>query len=1392
MVIRKIGEKCDAFISWNNKDEYILKQIVNENRMLNVADSSITVWDSNGSGAFGSLDEIKYQIDLCETFIVIISKNSIKSQWVYDEFMHAYEKNGMNRILPIIIDYKSVEEARNDSDCKFDSKSPLWKIMSKFKDYDLSQSDINVIKETISKMILNTAINKIINTKYDFEIRNFYEEVIHINDTNDLYIERTLGDNISEDDLLSLNKYILVYSNGGMGKTALLRHLNNKINHLDNNELVADDKDISLYFECKKVARYLKDNKDKYIFDFIINFFESHNNSSISRSLLNGMLNSTRYQTYLLLDSYDEIMDPIEEKEFINGLLDFIKSYQNVKIILSSRNTISALDNFKINDDKFINVKLNELNDDKIKKFGKNLFAKINSDGLYEDFYLQLKDIDDEIKGNPLFLSQLIFIYKIENKIPFTKIQILEETTKISTIKIDENRDIKGDIKSYLRNTSGLLSHIAYNSMNSNKQILDIIKDYIDKKYKIDDEEELNIISENILSFFNKRTIIKENRISPKIFYDFYASKYIYNELFYNKKIKDLSNINELFLNHYFDNKWTEALKLFICKIDNDVLNEEIYKFFNELFKDNYIDGNYDIYYELLPVLNNKDIFKEILIKDLLNKSINNILNPYQELFYYIPEYNLFDDLIVTSNKLISNDKKNNFILISIIRDLLYISKDIININEITNNLAIIDNFKRIVLDYGISYRNALNAKFYGVNPNWLLEYEFKYSNCNIHPFYFNLECMSYGKESGRMGSVPLTNLYEDELGLYKHISELKNGEYIGLLSTDLEEDIVNKLTYFKAQKVREIILNPKYEGKIDEPIYINKIFSIVEPCGGCLIMDLKAPGSIYYSNGSIIQGMIGDLPNKYYLWNCEKIPNSAFFIGDFNYFFSSKSRRVESLVEIIIPPTVKIIGEHAFTGCNNLKHVTFTGELDVIEDSAFNFCSSLEEIILPKGIKEISDGAFFECGALKKIYIPDTVKEIGAYAFYGCASLKRIDLPKHLTTIGKCAFSHAKSLEYIDIPDSVTKIGTDAFSDCPVEDMIPITKVIVDDDSFAEMERIFLSILDSQENNIDEEKDNKIYVDDFIFTKSENILILEKYVGTNNNAILPNTVINEGKENDIYVIGESAFRDCPTLKGVDIPSSVLCIGDNAFSGCDALSSINMSYGVEELRSSVFEKCKSITSIIIPDSVYKIGNSAFSFCSSLESLKFPKEIEAISGGLFYECKSLKEIVIPSGVKSIEANSFNGCESLKKVVIPNTVTAIEFSAFSYCYSLEEIILPEGLVKLGAFAFNGSGLKSIIIPPKIRIIDEETFDDCVSLEEVILPAELEEIKDYAFSDCRLLRHIEIPLHIKKISASAFYGCSFDSVITLERFVGIIFNPADFSKITKLDDGRYELKK
>ena len=130
---RKIGEKCNTFISWNHNDIDILNKLVDDKTLKNT-NSEISVWHSEGTDAFGSLDEIKNQIELCDTFIVIISVNSIKSEWVYNEFMQAYNSKKISElnILPIIIDYEEINKIKDFEESYFKSNNPLWKIMSKF------------------------------------------------------------------------------------------------------------------------------------------------------------------------------------------------------------------------------------------------------------------------------------------------------------------------------------------------------------------------------------------------------------------------------------------------------------------------------------------------------------------------------------------------------------------------------------------------------------------------------------------------------------------------------------------------------------------------------------------------------------------------------------------------------------------------------------------------------------------------------------------------------------------------------------------------------------------------------------------------------------------------------------------------------------------------------------------------------------------------------------------------------------------------------------------------------------------------------------------------------------------------------------------------------------
>ena len=66
------------------------------------------------------------------------------------------------------------------------------------------------------------------------------------------------------------------------------------------------------------------------------------------------------------------------------------------------------------------------------------------------------------------------------------------------------------------------------------------------------------------------------------------------------------------------------------------------------------------------------------------------------------------------------------------------------------------------------------------------------------------------------------------------------------------------------------------------------------------------------------------------------QIANSAFWYN-------------ESLVEVIIPDTVTVIGSDAFYGCSSLKTVTYNpATMEQIKESAFSGCVKLENFTLP------------------------------------------------------------------------------------------------------------------------------------------------------------------------------------------------------------------------------------------------------------------------------------------------------------------------------------------------------------------------------------------------------------------------------------------------------------
>ncbi|MBR2838608.1 MAG: InlB B-repeat-containing protein [Kiritimatiellae bacterium] len=186
--------------------------------------------------------------------------------------------------------------------------------------------------------------------------------------------------------------------------------------------------------------------------------------------------------------------------------------------------------------------------------------------------------------------------------------------------------------------------------------------------------------------------------------------------------------------------------------------------------------------------------------------------------------------------------------------------------------------------------------------------------------------------------------------------------------------------------------------------------------------------------------------------------------IGRWPYGVFSECTGIRS---VVIPGSVKLIGEHTFYGCTGMKTITFGQDVKTVDDYAFCGCTGLQNVSLPNGIKTIGNRAFEGCTGLRVIDIPDGVVSIGTSAFNGCTALPAIDLPDSIYEIGAYAFedfsaatrlhvpaSLAGILEYtfcgcssvleVSIPDNVASIAAYAFADCSKLRKVIVSKNVV------------------------------------------------------------------------------------------------------------------------------------------------------------------------------------------------------------------------------------------------------------------------------------------------------------------------------------------------------------
>ena len=241
--------------------------------------------------------------------------------------------------------------------------------------------------------------------------------------------------------------------------------------------------------------------------------------------------------------------------------------------------------------------------------------------------------------------------------------------------------------------------------------------------------------------------------------------------------------------------------------------------------------------------------------------------------------------------------------------------------------------------------------------------------------------------------------------------------------------------------------------------------------------------------------------------------------------------KHMSKLDTVVLPPSVKALGE-----------------------SAFMYCSSLKSINLPVTQKTLPAHFLEGCNSLETIELPATLTAINTDAFYGCSKLANVTLHEGITTIAQRAFYNCK-LTSVTIPGTVTSIGNGAFKGNPLVSVVWLPKNC----SIGTDESAPFYNTNSQ-------------ITSFTFGDSVQVVpaYLCKYMSLLDTIVLPPTVTS---------VGQSAFMYCSSLKSMEFPKGVTSLAVSVLEGCKALQSVIIPSTVTSINTDALYGCSGLQEI---------------------------------------------------------------------------------------------------------------------------------------------------------------------------------------------------------------------
>ena len=474
------------------------------------------------------------------------------------------------------------------------------------------------------------------------DIKHNIDDKFYISRT--LYDDKNRG--YKEEDVINSKQHLLIVGGGGMGKSLYLQKLICTFVDGDRYFYRFNIKEVAYYFKDNRNKTFgdfiiskvnsasdmptkeINNNNPLYAFDKVehryilidaLDEFIATNEISLDFILNKISIFANKTNTHYIFTSRSKMFEQIlEDNGFGNVLSLNIKELSDDEIVNFVNNIYG--DFYDNNSFKKVFEHPIKMSNNLVINQGQNIFANLingsfnmdgdssstngesknqqyNNDAGIKEKATQnaiikpevviksLEKLSDDIKRNPLLLSNFIILVMRDKRIPEKKVDIIEKSSRILFSDLEKARDATRDSvnRELLNQSSYFLEYIAFCRSNGNtRPVQDLIADAIRKNEYLDNK--YVTLSNDLYNFFKNRAIIvgdeNNGNLYHEIFKTYFTCRYIYRNVYQednergiffieNESASGSNRLMEYTEDIFDDNRpWIEVVPLLFTYLD--------------------------------------------------------------------------------------------------------------------------------------------------------------------------------------------------------------------------------------------------------------------------------------------------------------------------------------------------------------------------------------------------------------------------------------------------------------------------------------------------------------------------------------------------------------------------------------------------------------------------------------------------------------------------------------------------------------------------------------------------------------------------------------------------------------------------------------------------------